>query len=127
MRPGWLLALCYIGTITHPLLDLQTTYSVQLLSPLNARWYHADSLFIIDLWLWIAARGHDRCGRSGARQRAIAGYRRPVQAALAAAFAYICFNLGLSDTADRSGPARANRKRPRSSPRRRRSPSGGAR
>ena len=37
MHFGWLLALCYIGALTHPLLDLQTTYSVQLLSPLRAR------------------------------------------------------------------------------------------
>ena len=52
MRPGWLLALCYIGAISHPLLDVLTTYSVQLFSPLSGRWFHSDSLFIIDVWLW---------------------------------------------------------------------------
>jgi len=28
MRIGWLVALCYLGAVTHPLLDLLTTYSV---------------------------------------------------------------------------------------------------
>src|SRR5215211_9259346 len=34
MRFGWLLALSYLGTLTHPFLDMLTTYSVQLFSPL---------------------------------------------------------------------------------------------
>jgi inner membrane protein len=38
--------------LTHPLLDLQTTYAVQLLSPFSTRWFHADTLFIIDAMLW---------------------------------------------------------------------------
>lgn len=98
MRPGWLLALCYLGSITHPLLDLQTTYSVQLFSPLSDLWYHADSLFIIDLWVWIALAGTILWSK---RREAHGdpGYRLPAQAALAGAFVYICFNLGLSDTA----------------------------
>lgn len=93
----WLLALCYAGALTHPLLDLQTTYAVQLFSPVSGLWYHADSLFIIDVWLWLlfivaiaiaqeaASIGRDRSGL--------------VRGALAIAFMYICFNLGLSDTA----------------------------
>src|SRR5438128_1115247 len=57
MHFGWLLALCYLGAITHPLLDLQTTYSVQLFSPFSTAWYHSDSLFIIDLLLWLVLAG----------------------------------------------------------------------
>jgi len=98
LHKGWLLALCYIGAITHPLLDLQTTYSVQLFSPLNDRWYHSDSLFIIDAWLWLlfifgmaASQAREKAGR--------ADYGRPMQVALGIAFVYICFNLGLSQTA----------------------------
>ena len=98
MHPGWLLALCYIGAITHPLLDLQTTYAVQLFSPLSGRWYHSDSLFIIDAWLWLALV------LSIASSQALEAARRPnwgrpVQAALAAGFVYICLNLGLSERA----------------------------
>ena len=53
MRPATLLALCYLGAVTHPLLDLLTTYSVQLFSPFSDLWYHSDGLFIIDVWLWL--------------------------------------------------------------------------
>ena len=49
----WLLALSFLGTLTHPLLDLMTTYSVQLFSPVSGAWWHADALFIIDLVLWL--------------------------------------------------------------------------
>ena len=48
MHFGWLVVLSYLGALTHPLLDWQTTYSVQLLSPLSDKWFHNDSLFIID-------------------------------------------------------------------------------
>ena len=54
MRFGWLVLLCYLGALTHPLLDVLTTYSVQLLSPFSNLWFHADGLFIIDLWVWLA-------------------------------------------------------------------------
>lgn len=98
MRWGWLLALCYIGAITHPLLDLLTTYSVQLLSPFSGRWYHADALFIIDVWLWsllglaiAVSRWKEKQGRRW--------WRRPVQAALVATVAYIGVNLLISQRA----------------------------
>src|SRR3989337_2222783 len=81
MRFGRLLGLCYIGAASHPLLDLLTTYSVQLLSPLSRTWYHADALFIIDLWLWLLlgltifwSKRREKQGRE---------WRRPVQTALA--------------------------------------------
>src|SRR4029453_2167952 len=54
MRFGWLILVCYLGALTHPMLDVLTSYSVQLLSPFSNRWYHADGLFIIDLWVWLA-------------------------------------------------------------------------
>ena len=98
IRPRWLLSLCYIGAITHPLLDLQTTYSVQLLSPFTGLWFHADSLFIIDLWLWLLLAGTIWWSKRR-EQRGDPGFRAPVQAALAAGFTYICLNIGLSDAA----------------------------
>ena len=105
MRPGWLLALCYIGAITHPLLDLQTTYSVQLFSPFTGLWFHADSLFIIDLWLWLLLGGTIWWSKRR-EKREDAGYRFPVQAALAAGFIYICLNIGFSDAAKAAVRAR---------------------
>jgi len=47
MHLGWLVALSYLGALTHPLLDLQNTYAVQLLSPISTTWFHADGLFIV--------------------------------------------------------------------------------
>src|SRR5687767_8695946 len=39
MRFGWLVLLAYIGTISHPLLDWQNTYAVQMFSPLSNLWF----------------------------------------------------------------------------------------
>ena len=47
LHPRWLLALCYIGAITHPLLDLQTTYAVQLFSPLAGRFMRRNTSRLI--------------------------------------------------------------------------------
>lgn len=49
---GWLMALAYIGWLSHPLLDLMNTYGVRLLMPFSERWFYGDVLFIIDVWLW---------------------------------------------------------------------------
>ncbi|MCY7281658.1 MAG: metal-dependent hydrolase, partial [Sphingomonas bacterium] len=83
--------------ITHPLLDLQTTYAVQLLSPFSNGWYHMDSLFIIDVWLWTLLAGSVAWSRW--REKHGQEWQRPVQGAIAIAFVYISFNLGLSQTA----------------------------
>ena len=97
MHVGWLVGLSYLGALTHPLLDLQTTYSVQLLSPFTNGWYHSDSLFIIDVWLWSLIAGSIAWSRW--RERKDHEWTRPVQGAIAVALVYISFNLGLSQTA----------------------------
>ena len=101
MRFGWLLALCWIGALTHPLLDLQNVYAIQLLSPASERWFHADGLFIISPWLlamlglgiWRARRG---------------GSGRPAMLALAGSTLFIAVNIGISALAwaapSRDGP-----------------------
>jgi inner membrane protein len=98
MRFGWLVALCYLGAITHPLLDLLTTYSVQLLSPFSDRWYHADGLFIIDIWLWLLLAL--AIGISKRREQKGREWRRLPQAAIAIVLAYIGANLLITDRAD---------------------------
>lgn len=97
MRPGWLLALCYLGAVTHPLLDLLTTYSVQLLSPFSSVWYHADGLFIIDLFLWLLLGG--AIFWSKRREKRGREWRAPAQAAIAITLAYIAANLLISQSA----------------------------
>ncbi|MGX7895523.1 metal-dependent hydrolase [Tsuneonella sp. HG222] len=95
MRPGWLLFLAFLGCLTHPLLDWQTTYSVQLLSPFSNLWFHNDSLFIIDVWLWTGltfaiwlSRRREASGRGN--------WRMPAVAAVAGTLAYIGGNAVLS-------------------------------
>jgi len=97
MRPGWLLALCYIGALSHPLLDLLTTYSVQLLSPFSGAWFHADGLFIIDVWVWVLFAASIEWSRW--REKAGEQWQRPVQAAIAILFAYIAINLFITQRA----------------------------
>jgi inner membrane protein len=54
VRPAALLLLAYIGTLSHPALDWLNSYGIRLLEPFSSRWFAGDTLFIIDLWLWIA-------------------------------------------------------------------------
>lgn len=99
MHFGWLVGLSYIGAITHPLLDWQTSYAVQLFSPFSNRWYHAESLFIIDVWLWTALAFAIWLSRR--RERAGGNWQRPARVALAGALAYIGLNQGLTAHAKR--------------------------
>lgn len=97
MRWGWLVASSYIGAITHPLLDLLTTYSVQLLSPFTNAWYHADGLFIIDPWVWLLLGGAILWSRR--LQKRAGEWRRPAQVAIGIVFAYVGLNLLITDRA----------------------------
>lgn len=54
VRFGWVLALSYIGILSHLLLDFLNTYGIRCLMPFSDRWFYGDALFIIDLWMWSA-------------------------------------------------------------------------
>ena len=97
MRFGWLVLLCYLGALTHPLLDLMTTYSVQLFSPFSARWYHSDGLFIIDVWVWLLLA--IAIGVSKQREQHGKEWHRPPQIAIGILFAYLGINLLISQSA----------------------------
>lgn len=90
MHFGWLVALCYVGAITHPLLDLQTSYAVQLLSPFSNAWFHEESLFIIDVWIWAGLSL--AIWFSWRRQQTGGDWRWPARVALAAMLLYIGTN-----------------------------------
>jgi len=111
MHFGWLLALSYVGCITHPLLDWQTSYAIQLLSPFSSHWFHADSLFIIDIWI-ILGLGFAiwRSMRREAREDDT--WRKPAIAALAVLAVYISANLGVTGLAKRAVHAEEAPKRP---------------
>jgi inner membrane protein len=94
----WLLALSYLGAATHPLLDMLTTYSVQLYSPFSNRWYHADGLFIIDVWIWLLLAVS--IGVSKQREKTGREWRRLPRVGIAVLIAYIGANLLITERAD---------------------------
>ena len=55
-RPNgrWLLILSGIGILTHPFLDWMNTYGMRWLMPISGQWWYADTLFIVDPWIWLA-------------------------------------------------------------------------
>ncbi len=87
VRFGWVLALAYIGILSHPLLDFLNTYGIRCLMPFSDRWFYGDALFIIDLLVW-ASLG---AGVWLSRRRARLGWDsawRPAAAALLFVAAY---------------------------------------
>lgn len=56
-RAGPVIALCYLGLLTHPALDWLNTYGIRLLMPIDGRWFYGDALFIVDPWIWLLAGG----------------------------------------------------------------------
>jgi inner membrane protein len=94
-RFGPLLLLAIVSVISHPLLDFLNTYGVRFLHPFSNRWFYGDTLFIVDLWVWIAlaagvvfSRLRDRRKRSRADG--------PARIALAAVAAYVLLMMGSS-------------------------------
>src|SRR5919197_1395089 len=53
LKLGALLFVCFIGTLSHPLLDFLTGYGTRLLEPFSHRWFYGDTLFILDPCIWI--------------------------------------------------------------------------
>jgi inner membrane protein len=80
------------------LLDLLTTYSVQLFSPFSNLWYHADGLFIIDLWVWLLLAVS--IGVSKQREQKGKEWRRVPQVGIAVVLAYVGLNLLITNRAD---------------------------
>jgi inner membrane protein len=101
MRFGWLLALSYLATLTHPLLDWQTSYAIQLFSPFDRRWFHTDALFIIDVWIWLGL-GLAIWLSKRRERRGDGDWRRPAITAAVAVLAYVSANGALSARAFRA-------------------------
>jgi inner membrane protein len=97
----WLLALAYIGCFSHPALDWLNNYGIRLLEPFSHRWFYGDSIFIIDLWIWIALAVSVWLSLRGER-RGAANWRRPAWIGFTAVCAYIFANGVITGAAERS-------------------------
>ena len=59
------LALAYLGVLSHVFLDFLNPYGIRLLMPFDSRWLYGDALFIIDPWLWLILGGGIWLARRG--------------------------------------------------------------
>ena len=100
VRPGWLLLLAYIGTLSHPAMDWLNSYGIRLLEPFSSRWFYGDTLFIIDIWLWALLIGGFLLSRRQER-RGRPNWNRAAAVTFAAACAYIFANGLITDRAER--------------------------
>ena len=91
---GGLLLACFLGTLSHPLLDFATSYGTRLLEPFSHRWFYGDTLFIMDPWIWLMLiLGLEMSWRA---ERLGKNWTRPAVWALGAMLGYIGLNAAIS-------------------------------
>ena len=94
IRLGGLFVAAYLAALSHPLLDLMNTYGTRVLDPFSNRWFYADTLFIMDPWIWIALiLGLEMSWRA---ERLGRDWRRPAAWAFTAMLLYIGLNGAIS-------------------------------
>lgn len=96
-----LLLLSTIGILSHPFLDWMNTYGMRWLMPLSGRWWYADTLFIVDPWIWLALGAGVWLARRRSRRQTGAA-TTPARLALGAVGAYVAAMGALSVSANRS-------------------------
>lgn len=97
VHAGWLIALCYIGILTHPLFDWFNSYGIRLLEPFSHQWFYGDALFIVDPWIlamlfvgiWLSRRRE----RKHSEQ-----WRRPANWALFGTALYVALNMAITNS-----------------------------
>ena len=95
VKPLALFLLALIGTLSHPAFDWLNNYGIRLLEPFSHQWFYGDSIFIIDLWMWIGLGAAVWLSRKREKAKQ-PSWRRPARAAIAAAAVYLAFNIGLT-------------------------------
>ena len=86
----WLYLLSLIGCLTHPALDWLNVYGIRLLEPFSSRWFYGDTLFIIDVWLWVLMGF--ATWFSLRREKKGGEWKKPARVAVAVSLAYIGLN-----------------------------------
>lgn len=97
---GWLLALAYIGTISHPALDWLNNYGIRLLEPFSSQWFYGDTIFIIDIWIWAALIASVWISLRKER-RGASNWQRPAWLGFTAICTYIFANGLITERAER--------------------------
>jgi inner membrane protein len=89
-----LLICCFVGTLSHPLLDFLNTYGTRIAEPISNRWFYGDTLFIMDPWIWLALiLGLELSWSAERRGR---NWHRPAIWAFAAVLGYVGLNAAIS-------------------------------
>ncbi len=91
----WLFLLSFIGCLTHPALDWLNVYGIRLLEPFSSQWFYGDTLFIIDIWLWLGM-GFATWFSLRREKKTGGDWRKPARIAIAASLAYIGLNAAWS-------------------------------
>lgn len=94
LKFGGLLLACFLAVLSHPLLDLMNTYGTRVLEPFSHRWFYADTLFIVDPWIWVMLiLGLEMSWRA---ERLGKDWRRPAAWGFTAMLLYIGLNAAIS-------------------------------
>jgi inner membrane protein len=99
VHTGWLFGLAVIGTLSHPALDWLNNYGVRFLEPFASNWSYGDTIFIIDVWIWIALALSLWFSMRRERRRQD-NWKRPAWVGFAAICAYIFANGMISNRAE---------------------------
>ena len=100
VRAWAVLLLAFIGTLSHPMLDWLNSYGIRFLEPFSHRWFYGDTLFIIDVWLWVVLLASVHLSQIRERKRG-SDWRRPAVVGLGAILVYVAANFALSTVAER--------------------------
>lgn len=95
VKPLSLFLLALIGTLSHPAFDWLNNYGIRLLEPFSNQWFYGDSIFIIDLWMWIGLGSAVWLSRKREKAGAV-GWTGPARTAIGGVLAYLAFNIGLT-------------------------------
>jgi inner membrane protein len=89
-----LVLLCFLGSLSHSLLDLLNNYGIRLLDPFSNKQFYEDTLFIVDPWIWIMLiLGLEFSWRA---ERLGRNWQRPAIWAFGAMLGYIGLNAAIS-------------------------------
>jgi inner membrane protein len=84
-----LLILSALSILTHPVLDFMNTYGMRWLMPFVDKWFYADGLFIVDIWILLMLG----VGVYWSRRTQSS---RPARISLAALTVYVLAMLGIT-------------------------------